>query len=155
METTTTQSVSPTSQAKAHIVRPDVVLSDVVLPDVAFSVGHQPAGPLHPSNGLTSGSNLTATGVVILGAQRACELEPTVRQECVRSTHAPAPSNSSNSSNSSTSSRSSSQNPVKIWNVEGTATPGAEVWQELVRMLVARESAKAFHPAGRARTHTS
>lgn len=80
----------------------------------------------------------TLTSVLIQGAQRACELEPTVRPQCVRNSHAPSPS------------AVGSAQPID-WEDEEVSIPGAEVWQELVRMLVAREAAKLMHPAGRAR----
>ncbi len=80
----------------------------------------------------------TSTNVLIQGAQRACELEPTIGQQCVRNSHAPAPK------------AALSQQQIE-WNDQEVATPGAEVWQELVRMLVASEAAKLMHPAGRAR----
>jgi hypothetical protein len=81
-----------------------------------------------------------AGNVHIHGAQRACELEPTVRVQCVRSAHAPA----------AKVDRPLATDPID-WDDVETIAPGAEVWQELVRMLVAREAAKLLHPAGRAR----
>jgi hypothetical protein len=97
-----------------------------------------PANRLVEPSANTLAAVPTVTSVLIQGAQRACELEPTVRQQCVRSSHAPTPS------------IVGSAQPVS-WEDEEVTIPGAEVWQELVRMLVAREAAKLMHPAGRAR----
>jgi hypothetical protein len=92
-----------------------------------------------PNSARSNAATLPATpSVLIQGAQRACELEPTVRLQCVRNSHAPA--------------AKATASPQQInWDDEEIAIPGAEVWQELVRMLVAREAAKLLHPAGRAR----
>jgi hypothetical protein len=96
------------------------------------------ANRLVEPNATTLSAVPTVTSVLIQGAQRACELEPTVRQQCVRNSHAPAPT------------AMGSAQPIN-WEDEEVSIPGAEVWQELVRMLVAREAAKLMHPAGRAR----
>jgi hypothetical protein len=92
----------------------------------------------------------TTSSVTIQGAQRACELEPAVRQACVRVSHAPA-------SNAQVSSASAGPTEIEpsLWEADEPIAPGAEVWQELVRMLVAREAAKLMHPAGRARANVA
>jgi hypothetical protein len=115
METTTTQSVSSISSLPNQPVQ---------APDDRAS---QASSPL---------ATPAAYSVLIQGAQRACELEPTVRVQCVRSSHAPDSKRSD-----------SAALDLMDWEVEDTIAPGAEVWQELVRMLVAREAAKLLHPA--------
>ncbi len=105
----------------------------------------------------------STSNVTIHGAQRAGELEPTVRQACGRSSHAPEsnmarPTSLPEPTALSTYRQAGSGAPVS--NTAGPTTPldaeeaiapGAEVWQELVRMLVAREAAKLLHPARRSR----
>ena len=126
METTTNQSVSQTPKASS-----DVVIS-LVHPSTGIPIASHASG--------RANSTPASNAVVIQGAQRACELEPTVQAQCVRSTHAPMANGLNNHSQ------------VTVWDVAEAPAPGAEVWQELVSMLVAREAAKALHPAGRART---
>jgi hypothetical protein len=77
--------------------------------------------------------------VTIQGAHRACELEPTIHQVCMRSSHAPAPSIVGTTASEQA-----------VWDADETIPAGAEVWQELVRMLVAREAARLVHPSRRA-----
>jgi hypothetical protein len=118
METTTTQSVSSTSN----------------LPNLPVQA------PADRASQAALLATPTVDSVLIQGAQRACELEPTVRVQCVRGSYAPVSQRSD-----------SAALDLMDWEAEDPIAPGAEVWQELVRMLVAREAAKLLHPAGRAR----
>ena len=88
----------------------------------------------------------TSFSIVISGAQRACDLEPRVLPTCNRSVHAPARASSAYPANWTPSEREGNESTLTE-----LPEPGAEVWQELVRMLIAREAAKSSHPAGRGR----
>lgn len=83
--------------------------------------------------------------IIILGAMRAGDLEPNVRTTGAASLHAPAAASTSRISAQATSPKAT------IRTEENYTESGAEVWQELVRMLIAREASKSLHPAGRSR----
>lgn len=101
----------------------------------------------------TARTAFTVGTVTISGAAPAAALTGRTETSCVRrSTHAPAAQRLPLQSESTTAEpalRSTEGTPTGVGSRPNEGVSGAEVWQDFVRMLIAREAAKAAHPSGR------